>query len=1774
MRSKLSPGLPRLLILLLVSAALVAVPGRQTVLAAIGAAGAESQSLARAPEGLPADPPATALPSNFTGNDVGTAILAQPERIFLPGAAPGIYYLDYGYTVLNPAQFPVDGAIRFYAWSRLNPTPGVYTWTELDNWMAARKALGLNTGMLITTYDGVPAGDIRSTPNYVIQTPGAVIPVTKSGTSNPDYISMWPAKRTYYNANFDTSAYDNVWTKSGSVSIVSIPTSAADPSNIAVYRAAKLGGVNNATGSLYHMDQDIPAMPASLAGTTTVYISVRVYVSTSELSTANANDHLYMELWNQSNQRIGTAQLDVSNKSQTNNTWLTYNFDVSSVAPGQTVRVAFRVVTDGANQTTFYVDNVFPWVRHLVPYYHGTNWVATKTSPYLEAYKTFIQALGEHLRNNSDMEFVAIGTGVFSENQPVEDQYDYVMTGAGMTSAIWIEYVNEVTKAYVSAFSSAPNQPPDRDLLLQFAPVFLSAAERRETTDFASAMGVGMSSNFLMADYFQAYTENGNGAYDPIQKWWQQVSIAYEGYATDLCNPLLVYWAVVGGLDKHVDYLRTAEYLLIGSDGLPTINAPVYAWAQQYIGRTPAEAPSAWVVMRDHRNPTRSSCRGDSSGLWYLHTNAVAPGYYSIQNGVGPANPELGNFDYYLYQVDTIPGGRTVAETNDKGADSRYARDPSTGNTMPEAGLGNCPPSGYDVTLFGTNYPCNYQPYNPDLPVLAGQNPNDFRDFYVVSDWTGAGKEAWIVRRTDQNPDATKNNPYMFFQIDNGFIDGSQTDPVAITVQYFDIGTDKWQLKYDSASGEKAAVAPDGKNYIQKTGTKLLKEVTFTISDGKFAGRLTGGADFYLDSRAPDGILDGNEWVHMVDVAKQGSAPGPTRTPTPTATVTATPVPKIVGAVGAALPPTVDGNLSEWGALTSTRLNAGVGFHNFIQGDIPTLADLSAELRTAWASDTLYFAASIQDDVLVGNNSTQIWGDDVIELGIYVPETQLTHMFSLALDGRQADNGVAITSLTVVTRTIPGGWALEAAIPVAALGVASLAADQQYPFNFALWDDDRFTYPGQTHLLWQSNTANIMQPDWGMLQLSGTLYDFQQPTAVPGSSPTSTRTPSTTPTRTLTPTASATPSRTTTPTTTPLVSPTATATPSPSGTVTPTGIGTPTATVTLTPKSIGVVSAGLPPAVDGNLAEWAGLSQTLLNKDTASSITGVIPTLADLSAGLRTAWAPDALYFAAAIADDVLVGNNSTTQIWGDDVIELSILVPGSSQPHLFTLCVDGRVTDYGIPIASLTVVTHTIPGGWAVEAAIPPAALGLSAFAADQQYPFTFALWDDDLFTALGQTHMFWQSNTVNVGQPDWGMLQLSSTLYDFPQAGTTTPTPTRTPSSTPSLTPLATATPTRTATPTVTASPTVTATPTATPTSTATATPVSTSTPTYTPSVTATSTATRTPTATATATRTATTTATPSSTPTHTPTVTSTPSRTPTATPTSTPSRTPTATPTHTATVTVTPTSVPTDTATATPSRTSTATPTATAAPTQTSTATATLTHTPTVTVAPSPTATATATETAVPTPTPTATATLTYTPTVTVTPSPTATATETVTPSTGELVGVVFNDLNRNATRETAEPGLQGIEVSLQRADVLYGYARTNAGGQFEFRELDPGFWSTKFWLPSGLDLVSGTNPSYWWLNPGARNEQIFPVAMLLTSTPTSSPTSTASSTPTATLSPTATPTDTPSPTATPTVTPVPTATPTITPSPTRTPSVTPSLTPTVRVMKLYLPLVLRR
>ncbi len=817
--------------------------------------------------------------------DVGNPSSASdPERIIhTANARPGIYYLDYGGSAyrFDPAVYPVDGGIRFFGWSELNTASGAYNWPRFDDWLAERKALGLGTGIMITTYDGSGSGDIRSTPNFVIKTPDAVLPATAKECTNaacttfgpeyPHYVNYWKAAR--YNAGFDYSPHDYVWNLTGNTAV--IPNPPADPDSIASGYAAQLGGADSATDTLWHNDERIPAMPAGISPTQTVYVTARVHIATTD---PNPNDHLYVEIWDTSNNKLGGTQLDINNLSHANNTWKSYTFDVSSFATERSVRVAFRSVTDAANPTTFYVDAVTLNVRHLIPKYWG--------AAYSNAYKTFINALGARYKTNTDLQFVAMGTGVYGENQPTQSDnypdshFDHVVSNAGLTQQGWIDYVNFVTDSYAAAFNLVPGQGPNRHLLLQYSPVYKSVDEREKTTDYAASRAVGLSANFLAPDWTQAYRSDGDGQYDPIRKYYNQVPIAFESYPSDLCSPVLAYWALIGGVEKHADYIRADISLIRNwSDGSLTENAPFYDWAGQYLGKTVQNAPQVWTVMREHRNPTRLNCR--PGGL-----------YYATGGGMWP---QLGNFNYWLYQVDGIPGGRTVPETNDKGADSRYARNPSNSSAYwPLSGLGACPTNiSYRTDLYGVDYPCYSEPYNPDLPpLLTSAHLADYTKWYEPRNFLTSGKEAYIVRRTDQNSDPAKDNPFMFFMIDDGYMDPvlNQVYKATIRVKYFDIGADKWSLKYHSqgATSEKTA------GVITKTDTKLRKEAVFTITDGKFANGLTGGADFYLDSRDPTtNTNDGNEWVHMVEVEKLDAQNPPTPTPTVTPTATQTPTPTV-----------------------------------------------------------------------------------------------------------------------------------------------------------------------------------------------------------------------------------------------------------------------------------------------------------------------------------------------------------------------------------------------------------------------------------------------------------------------------------------------------------------------------------------------------------------------------------------------------------------------------------------------------------------------------------------------------------------------------------------------------------------------------------------------------------------------------------------------------------------------------------------------------------------
>ncbi len=797
--------------------------------AAVGAAPASTRPAA---DPLPGERPAAQAPA------------AVPDNL-AAGRAPGVYYLDYGGTIVDPTQYPVQGALRFFGWSTLQTGPNSYSWNALDNWIAERKGRGLSTGVFISTYDGKYDGDIRSTPNFVIETPGTMI-VT------PEYINYYQFSQ---NGSFETSTpvhgYLYAWDKAGDASGEVAPGGS---------HAAKLGGVEGGTGSITHWTVRVPAMPPELTSGTKMELKYKLYVATTDVN-PNA-DQLFVELLDQESNLLASVAAH-SNTSDATGTWLNIGpLDLSSYV-GRELRLRFRALNDATAPTTFWVDDVELRVRLIIPKYWG--------DPYKNLYRTFVTELGKRLSGNSDVDFVAIGTGLHGETQPCDTEHQGYLEAAGLNSDLWVATANEITSMYRAAFSDSRGNLK-KNLLLQYAPYFKYAWEREAMSRFAAENGVGLSYNGLLPDWVGSYRSDGTASYDPIRKYWSLVPVAWETYTYMLCTPVFTYWSLFSALDKHADYVRIGDDLLTGPQG--TSNKPFFEWAKKYWGQTGQTTPGAWVVMREHRNPT-PYCHSSSYPTYVYQGSDGGPWIYVPGGDVrGSTYPQFGNYSFYLYQDDGIPGGRTVPETNDKGADSRYAFNPVTGAKWTDAGLGNCPTvNDYASVLYPPDYPCNKQPYNPDLPPL-GSNPSNY---YAPSSWTDAGKEAWVVRRTDQDT----GNRYMWFVFDNSFIsDGdSKIHSVTITVKYFDIGTDTWTLRYDSSSGEKVA------GTITKTNTKQLKEQVFTITDGKFSGRLTGGADFVLDCNN-----DGNEWVHMVEVVKLSSV---TPTPTPTATATATATPTI-----------------------------------------------------------------------------------------------------------------------------------------------------------------------------------------------------------------------------------------------------------------------------------------------------------------------------------------------------------------------------------------------------------------------------------------------------------------------------------------------------------------------------------------------------------------------------------------------------------------------------------------------------------------------------------------------------------------------------------------------------------------------------------------------------------------------------------------------------------------------------------------------------------------
>lgn len=1008
--------------------------------------------------------------------------------------------------------------------------------------------------------------------------------------------------------------------------------------------------------------------------------------------------------------------------------------------------------------------------------------------------------------------------------------------------------------------------------------------------------------------------------------------------------------------------------------------------------------------------------------------------------------------------------------------------------------------------------------------------------------YIGTAPEGRYTRRTDQ----ASGNPYMYLNVDDGYIYGGPTH-AKINVTYLDQGTDTWALEYDSTSSSTKSAGT-----VTKTNSGTWKTRTFELTDARFANGQPGGgkfsgSDFRLSSRG-----DGDEIIHFVQVINldrvlptptstwtpwpTATRPtGPTLTPsvTPSPTATATPGPsptprppaQVLDCPRLPTNHVTDGNLAEWAGFPSLVLNSTTaGYVDRPPGPQP--ADLSATIWCGWEGNDLVLAASVTDDTLL-RDSSFIWNDDGIEFGLdalrdgWSWERTDDHQFTITSDGTATDLGTyEVLTATVAVQNGANSYAVEFYLPQSVLNAGELAPGQLLGFTVGLNDDDDGA-SRDDHLIWQGSTTIGDASGFGGLRLAGIA---NTPTPTPTGVP-----PTSTPTATATepPTATATPTAT----------PTATATPSPTATATPR---------TVTTVQCNALVPGF--TLDGNLGEWTSPALLTLDSSTAEYTypSDPAPTAADLSITLFCGWQADDLIIAGRVRDD-LVFRDSPGQPWADDSVELGIdgladrLFHYMDDDHQITIASDGAVTDFGqyaVPDAARAALD--VADGWQFELRLPSSVINAGTFYTGKTIGFTVGLNDDDSGGDRRDTYMVWRGVTTYGGPEGYGLLVLSGVAPTPTSTATPGPTDTPTASPTPSHTPTPTLTPTVTSTPSPapTDTPTATATHTATATETPSPTLTSTTTPTATPTVTptATPTATRTPSVTPTATATATATATMTSTPTATSTKTAAPTATATATRTPTPTFTPTAT--ATATHTSTPTWTPT--ATATPTRTST--PTHTFTPTRTPTPTATPTHTATHTATYTPTRTPTRTSTPTRTYTPTYTPTRTHTPTRTYTPTatPTATPTYTPTPSTGMVRGIFFWDKDSGGEYGTGDMPLNGARVTLKTAAGGWITEQiTGVDGAYAFGNLNPGTYRLTFEPPSGFEL---TGPAELAVVIKANSILVYDVATRMRPTPTLTPTTTRTATPTITNTPTRTPTRTPTPTHTPWKTPTYSPTPT--------------------------------
>jgi len=189
------------------------------------------------------------------------------------------------------------------------------------------------------------------------------------------------------------------------------------------------------------------------------------------------------------------------------------------------------------------------------------------------------------------------------------------------------------------------------------------------------------------------------------------------------------------------------------------------------------------------------------------------------------------------------------------------------------------------------------------------------------------------------------------------------------------------------------------------------------------------------------------------------------------------------------------------------------------------------------------------------------------------------------------------------------------------------------------------------------------------------------------------------------------------------------------------------------------------PIIDGHITEWPGIPHIELNRNTAYSFWGRITDIDDLSAIVRCGWDESYIYLAIEVADEIVIGNDST-DVWRDDGIELGFdglhdQYAWGWDDHQYTIVVDGRVTDRGVPATGVQTGVQQVLGGYNIEVAIPVAALSPGVPISGTVMGFTVGLHDDD-DGGNWDAYLIWEGTNTSSSPELYGTLTFSERPED----------------------------------------------------------------------------------------------------------------------------------------------------------------------------------------------------------------------------------------------------------------------------------------------------------------------------------------------------------------------------------------------------------------------------